>query len=1060
VTVNISTGEESRVVQAVHTSIKGRARYKVEGLYRSDHLKQQIEEDLAEQKWILSVSINTLTGSVLVLFDSHNGNHESTIASLLNAVVERTKGESIQRKADRVPSAPQEKGTVRGTPARTDLSPAHTPAGKDVPSLRTVRKEVAKAHEQQEEPWHCMAKKDVLQRWGTSASKGLSEEAARLLYIQYGPNILPESVPRSGWSMFFDQFKSLPVALLSVAAVISVATGGFADAVVIMGVVVINASIGYYTENQTEKIIHGLKNLVQPTSLVIRGGVVMTIDAKEVVPGDLIVLRPGSYVAADARLIETKYLSVDESALTGESMPVMKTTEELQVQDIPLADRTNMVYMGTLVTGGQGLAVAVATGGFTEVGKIQTLVGEARPPDTPLERQMDHLGVQLVYITCTVCGIVFITGLLRGYGFLEMLKSSIALAVAAVPEGLPTVATTTLALGIKRMRGMNVLIRHLDAVETLGSVETICLDKTGTITMNKMSVVQMHAGMRRLDVVEGRIMAEGKSVNPYTSEDVLRLLHLSVLCNESMVSGQEGDYIVEGSSTENALVNLALSTGVDVNSLRAQHPIMKVNHRSEERHFMSTVHRSNDRQRLMALKGSPSDVLLLCKWYLKDGRQLELDDNARAVFEENNERMAGEALRVLAVAYAVANGDTLHSDEIIQQGLIWVGLVGMADVVRSGVKNLIDKFHRAGIDTVMITGDQSPTAYAIGKELNLSKGEELEILDSTNLNQLEPEVMKALAKRVHVFARVSPANKLQIVQALQSAGRVIGMTGDGINDGPALKAADIGIALGHTGTDVAREVADVVLEDDNLETMVVAISQGRTVYNNLRKSVRYMLSKNTSEIIIMFTALAAGIGQPFNVMQLLWINMISDIFPGIALAQEPPEPDVLLRPPRSPVEQLINPSDYKRLLFEASTISAGTLAAYGYGVLRYGQGPQASTMAFTNFVTAGLLHAISHRSETHSIFDADRLEPNKYLTAALVGSLGVQSLTLVVPGLRTFLGMSPLNPIDLAVSIGTAVAPLLINEATKKIGASPPLVNGNSTVMVPELNGKQIAVVT
>ena len=1059
-TVTISKGEESRVVQAVHTSIKGRARYKVEGLYRSDHLKEQIEEDLAEHKWILSVSINTLTGSVLVLFDSHNGNHESTIASLLNAVVERTKGESIQRKADRVPSAPQEKGTVRVKPARTDLSPAHTPAGKDVPSLRTVRKEVAKAHEQQEEPWHCMAKKDVLQRWGTSASKGLSEEAARLLYIQYGPNILPESVPRSGWSMFFDQFKSLPVALLSVAAVISVATGGFADAVVIMGVVVINASIGYYTENQTEKIIHGLKNLVQPTSLVIRGGVVMTIDAKEVVPGDLIVLRPGSYVAADARLIETKYLSVDESALTGESMPVMKTTEELQAQDIPLADRTNMVYMGTLVTGGQGLAVAVATGGFTEVGKIQTLVGEARPPDTPLERQMDHLGVQLVYITCTVCGIVFITGLLRGYGFLEMLKSSIALAVAAVPEGLPTVATTTLALGIKRMRGMNVLIRHLDAVETLGSVETICLDKTGTITMNKMSVVQMHAGMRRLDVVEGRIMAEGKSVNPYTSEDVLRLLHLSVLCNESMVSGQEGDYIVEGSSTENALVNLALSTGVDVNSLRAQHPIVKVNHRSEERHFMSTVHRSNDQQRLMALKGSPSDVLLLCKWYLKDGRQLELDDNARAVFEENNERMASEALRVLAVAYAVANGDTLHSDEIIQQGLIWVGLVGMADVVRSGVKNLIDKFHRAGIDTVMITGDQSPTAYAIGKELNLSKGEELEILDSTNLNQLEPEVMKALAKRVHVFARVSPANKLQIVQALQSAGRVIGMTGDGINDGPALKAADIGIALGHTGTDVAREVADVVLEDDNLETMVVAISQGRTVYNNLRKSVRYMLSKNTSEIIIMFTALAAGIGQPFNVMQLLWINMISDIFPGIALAQEPPEPDVLLRPPRSPMEQLINPSDYKRLLFEASTISAGTLAAYGYGVLRYGQGPQASTMAFTNFVTAGLLHAISHRSETHSIFDADRLEPNKYLTAALVGSLGVQSLTLVVPGLRTFLGMSPLNPIDLAVSIGTAVAPLLINEATKKIGASPPLVNGNSTVMVPELNGKQIAVVT
>lgn len=1052
------------MVQAVHTLVKGRARYKVEGLYRSESLKQKIEQDLTQHKWIVSVSVNTLTGSVLVLFDARNGNHASAVASLLKSVVERSNGKSVQGKKVRFPSVPQEKETVVVRPVRTAVSPPHTPTGKDVQSVRTVRKEVANAEDQQEEPWHCMGKTDVLQRWGTSATDGLSEEAARLLYIQYGPNLLPESVPRSGWSMFFDQFKSLPVALLGVAAGISVATGGFADAVVIMGVVVINASIGYYTENQTEKIIHGLKSLVQPTSIVIRGGVITIIDAKEVVPGDLLVLKPGSYITADARLIEAKYLSIDESALTGESMPVMKTINALQAPDIPLADRTNMVYMGTLVTGGQGLAVAVATGRFTEVGKIQTMVGEARPPDTPLERQMDHLGVQLVYITCTVCGIVFIVGILRGYGFLQMLKTSIALAVAAVPEGLPTVTTTTLALGIKRMRGLNVLVRHLDAVETLGSVETICLDKTGTITMNKMSVVQLNSGMRRLDVVDGKILAEGKSINPYTNEDVLRLLHLSVLCNESMVSGQEGDYLVEGSSTENALVNLAISAGVEVNSLRAQHPTVKLNHRSEDRHFMSTVHRSNDRQRLMALKGSPSDVLQLCKWYVKDGRQLEMDDDVRAAFVADNERMAGEALRVLAVAYSVTDELTLHSDEIIQRGLIWVGLIGMADVVRSGVKDLISTFHRAGIDTVMITGDQSPTAYAIGKELNLSKGEELEILDSTNLSQLEPEVMKALAGRVHVFARVSPANKLQIVQALQSAGKVIGMTGDGINDGPALKAADIGIALGHTGTDVAREVADVVLEDDNLETMVVAISQGRTVYNNLRKSVRYMLSKNTAEILIMFTSLAAGMGQPFNVMQLLWINMISDIFPGIALAQEPPEPDVLLRPPRSPEEQLINSSDYKRLLFEASTISAGTLAAYGYGVLRYGQGPQASSMAFTNFVTAGLLHAICHRSETHSIFDADRLEPNNYLTVALVGSLGVQSLTLFVPGLRSFLGMGPLNPFDLVVSIGTAVAPLLINEATKKITAPPLVLTGSSTVRVPVpvsvVNGNRVFAVT
>jgi Ca2+-transporting ATPase len=905
-----------------------------------------------------------------------------------------------------------------------------------------------------------MSRKDVLYHWGSSASAGLSEAAAQQRFTQYGPNLLPESVPRSGWSIFFDQFKTLPVALLGVAAGISVATGGLADAVVILGVVIINASIGYTTERQTEKTIQGLKNLVQPSAAVIRSSAMQNIKAKDVVPGDLLVLRPGSYIAADARLIEAKYLSVDESALTGESMPVVKTTQKLQAPDLTLADRTNMVYMGTLVTGGQGLAVVVATGRFTEVGNIQTLVGEARPPETPLERQMDRLGVQLVYATLIVSGIVFVVGILRGYGFLQMLKTSIALAVAAVPEGLPTVTTTTLALGIRRMRQLNVLIRHLDAVETLGSVETICLDKTGTITMNRMSVVQVHAGMRRFEVTEDRLTSNGKTVNPYTNVDLLRLLHLSVLCNESMVSAQEGNYIVDGSSTENALIYLALGAGVDVNSLRSLHPLVKVNHRSEDRHFMSTLHWSNDKQQLLALKGSPTEVLSLCKWYIRDGRQHVLDDDTRGILDAENERMAGEALRVLAVAYVISDGNTMHTEDMMQQGLVWAGLVGMADVVRNGVKNLIGTFHRAGIDTVMITGDQSPTAYAIGKELNLSKGDELKILDSTNLSQLEPEVMKALAGRVHVFARVSPAHKLQIVQALQSAGKVIGMTGDGINDGPALKAADIGIAMGHTGTDVAREVADVVLEDDNLETMIVAISQGRTIYNNLRKSVRYMLSKNTAEIMIIFTALAAGMGQPFNVMQLLWINLISDIFPGLALAQEPPEPDVLLRPPRDPEEPLIKTADFKRLLFEASTISAGTLAAYGYGALRYGPGPQAGTMAFTNFVTAGLLHAISHRSESHSIFDAERLAPNKYLTIALTGSLGVQSLTLVVPGLRSFLGMSPLNPFDLAISIGTAVAPLLINEATKKIAAPPPMLNGSTTAPVQELNDKQMVIVT
>jgi len=905
-----------------------------------------------------------------------------------------------------------------------------------------------------------MTRQEVLNQWDASGSTGLSLESALQRAAQYGPNLLPESVPRSGWSIFFDQFKSLPVGLLGVAAGISVFTGGLADAAVILGVVMINASIGYTTERQTEKTIHGLKSLVQPTSTIIRDGALQVMDAKEVVPGDLLVLRPGNYIAADARLLESNYLSIDESTLTGESMPVTKTLRQLQNPDVPLGDRTNMIYMGTLVTGGQGLAVVVATGRFTEMGKIQTLVGEARPPETPMERQMDKMGIQLVIISGAVCGIVFIIGLLRGYGFLQMLKTSIALAVAAVPEGLPTIATTTLALGIRRMRELNVLIRHLDAVEALGAVQTICLDKTGTITLNRMSVVKVHAGMRSYAVSEGRISADGKTVNPYVSDELLRLIHLSVLCNESAVIRQEGEYSVQGSSTENALVHMALAAGVDVNALRSQYPLAKINHRSEDRHFMSTIHRAGAGQRLFALKGSPSDVLALCRWYLKDGERHLLDDQARELLDEENERMAGDALRVLAVCYAVVEESGLQNGDDMGEGLTWVGLVGMADIVRPGVKDLIGKFHHAGIDTVMITGDQGPTAYAIGKQLNLSKDEELEILDSTSLSQLEPEVMAALAGRVHVFARVSPANKLQIVQALQSAGKVVAMTGDGINDGPALKAADIGIAMGHTGTDVAREVADVVLEDDNLETMVIAISQGRTVYNNIRKSVRFLLATNMSEIIVMFTAMAGGMGQPLNVMQLLWINLISDIFPGLALALEPPEPDVLSRPPRDPNDPIIKPQDFKRILFEASAISAGSLAAYGYGLARYGQGAQAGSMAFMSLCTGQLLHAISCRSETHSIFDSDRLASNKNLTVALAGSLGIQTATMFVPSLRQFLGLSPLGPLDAVIAVGSAVVPLIINEATKKPAVRLPAGEGNPAGRVRQPEGSPLTAVS
>ncbi|HYY15859.1 MAG TPA: HAD-IC family P-type ATPase, partial [Gammaproteobacteria bacterium] len=411
--------------------------------------------------------------------------------------------------------------------------------------------------------------------------------------------------------------------------------------------------------------------------------------------------------------------------------------------------------------------------------------------------------------------------------------------------------------------------------------------------------------------------------------------------------------------------------------------------------------------------------------------QMPLTEEDKQRIESENERMAGNALRVLGAAYACVADDDTKVD--VQDDLIWLGLLGMADPIRTGVQDVISTFHQAGIDTVMITGDQSPTAYAIAKELNLSRNGPLEILDSTQLAPIDPEVLQALATRVHVFARVSPAHKLQIVQALQHASEVVAMTGDGINDGPALKAADIGIAMGHSGTDVAREVADVILEDDNLETMIIAVGEGRRIYDNIRKSIHFLLSTNLSEILVMFSVTAAGLGQPLNTMQLLWINLISDIAPALALALEPPEPDVLRRPPRRPDEPIIRSSDLKKIALESTVLSAGALGAYGYGMMRYGMGPQPSTITFMSLTAGQLLHAISCRSVTHSVFGAESLPPNRYLDLALLGSLAVQVLALVVPGLRGLLGIAPIDLLDSLVIGSSALFPLVVNEAAKSL---------------------------
>jgi Ca2+-transporting ATPase len=849
------------MVEAVHTAVAGRTRYRVPGLYRSESLKRLLELRLSRVKAISRVSANCLTGTVLVCYNT--GNTTESIADLIAGIVAEHQNNSSAGPSGK--DLPQQTGVLGSLP---DL----------IPDTGLLKGLFAAAVDQPREPWHLWEEDKVADRWRTSSENGLTNRQVAENREAYGLNLLPESEPRSGWEIFAGQFKSLPVALLAAAAGLSVVTGGLVDAVLIMGVVVLNAAIGYKTESESEKIIRSLQTLVRPVAQVVRQGEVQEVLAEDVVPGDLVVLRPGSYVPADARLLAANHLSVDESALTGESLPVLKSTQVLQKENIPIADRLNMVFMGTLVTGGEGLAVVVATASFTEIGLIQTLVGEAATPETPLERQLSAVGDQLVLVCLGVSGLVFVIGLARGLGFLTMLRNAICLAAAAVPEGLPAAATTTLALGISDMRRHHVLIRRLNAVETLGAVQTVCLDKTGTITRNQMSVVQVYAGMKGVKVKDSRIL-HGEGASPSLKyKDLRRLLEVSVLCNETEIYRQNGSYTLRGTPTEKALVELALGAEVNVEDLRSHYPLLKTYHRAEGRQYMGTVHEHPKKGRFLALKGAPTEVLGLCNWQYRSGRRLALSEDDRLAIEAENERMAGEeAQRVLGMAYAEGEG---VGDPEESNGLTWLGMVGMMDPIREGVREALAAIQGAGIDTVMITGDQGPTAYAIGKELRLSQDMPLEILDASHLTQMEPRTLQALASRVHVFSRVSPSNKLEIVQALQQTGRVIAMTGDGINDGPALKAADVGIAMGSTGTDIAREVADVVLEEDNLDTLIVAIRDGRTTYNNIRKSVHFFLATNLSEIMITFVALAVGLGSPLTAAQLLWINLISDIFPG------------------------------------------------------------------------------------------------------------------------------------------------------------------------------------
>lgn len=1046
-----------------HDRVPGRTRLRSQGIFFHPQLLESLNKNLRTQGSIQTVSINHSTGSILVKHQAHVSG-EAIRLQLAHFLAELLSIEDEQIAALQELAANPEQATeiAEATPADAEAKPSLLDLGKNLLAARRAQKDIAdqqpnadavtNAGAPEVTNWHAKSSKVTLQELDSQAT-GLSlTEVARRLQMG-GKNQLPEANSRSDIAIFVDQFMNAPVAMLGVSAVVSVMLRARTDAMVIGGVVVVNALIGFFTERKAERTISSLSKVQASEATVIRDGKPMKVSATDVVVGDVVDFKPGAQIAADARLISGYRLSSDESALTGESLPVKKNSDHLCDEKEMLADRNNMVYMGTTVVGGSGQGVVVATGLQTELGQIQQLADTSEAPETPVQKQLNDAGTRLAILSSAVCGLVFVTGIIRGNPPLEMLKSSISLAVAAVPEGLPAIANSLLAKGIRDMRDHNVYARRLDAIENLGAVDVICMDKTGTLTENKMTVVEVVANGEIVDVrgaetanpvpqTQGELEDGAQSIaNPAIEKLNIdpHFLKVLALCNEA--KWDEEKQVYEGSATEGALLQLVEKAGQSTKALRETYPLLATKHRSTTHPYMVTLHQDNSTadHYFVAVKGRPQDVIARCKWEWrsseKDGVncsvKVELTEERREEIRAMNHSLMDKAYRVLGVAFQ----EQTTRDVNKTRDLIWLGLTGMADPIRPEVKGLIQEFHQAGIKTVMITGDQAGTARAVGEELGLSQGEPIRVVKADILDDLEAEGVGELIDKAHVFARVSPSMKLQIVQALQGRGYTVAMTGDGINDGPALKVSDVGVAMGASGTEVAHSMSDIVLHDDQLGHLVHGLEEGRTVYKNIQKSIEYLLSTNFSEIQVMLAAIVAGLPVPLSATQLLWINLITDVFPSLALGLEPPEKDVMMRPPIDKDAGMLNNANLKRIVGESFLITSGAFANYFYAQRKYGTSAHANTQIFTALTLAQLLHSYTIKSRDKSLLSAE--VPNNNLLNVGTGlSIGLQAATVLVPGLRRFLGNTPMSLTDGLVAVVGAGLPLIFNEGRKLLIAT------------------------
>lgn len=857
---------------------------------------------------------------------------------------------------------------------------------------------------------------DTLKDINSDPLNGLTSEEVEKRQKEFGANKLASQKKQTLFQLFISQINDVLIYILIAAAIVSALVGETSDAIIIAVIIILNAVIGIIQESKAEHSLEALKNLSAPKTIVKRDSELKEVSSEDIVPGDIIIIDAGRYIPCDLRLIETANLKIEESALTGESVPVDKDANLiLEDKNIPLGDQKNMAFMSTLVSHGRGIGVAVATGMTTEIGKVASLLKESKKELTPLQKKLEHLGKLLGVVALGICSIIFFIGILQKRDLFEMFLTAISLAVAAVPEGLPAIVTIVLALGVQRMIKENAIIRKLPAVETLGSVNIVCSDKTGTLTQNKMTVTKYFTDNFLDDIDKMDIQ---NSTHKLLIENLM-------LCNDATFSENSRT----GDPTEIALLDAGVKFNFFKDELEKIHPRINEAPFDSDRKLMTTVNKYNNEFYVMT-KGAVDNLIKICNTAYINGKVVPITEEIKASFLNAASAMSKDALRVLASAYKKVENAHIEIDAL-EKDLTLIGLVGMIDPPRLEVKSSIALCKKAGISTVMITGDHKATAFAIAKSLDITQDEN-ETISGVELDALSEEELNNKIDNLKVFARVSPEHKVKIVKAFKSKGNIVSMTGDGVNDAPSLKIADIGVAMGITGTDVAKGASDMILTDDNFSTIVAAIEEGRNIYNNIKKSILFLLSCNLGELLSIFFAILLGWSSPLRSIHILWINLVTDSLPALSLGIDPKDKTVMNEKPRDPNENILTGSVYF-LILNSLLIGSLTLIAFQIGIHMYSDSlMHAQTMAFMVMSISQLIHSLNLRSMNKSIFKVG-LFTNKALILSISVGILLQSIILFTPVLRDIFKVYLLNSYDWMWIIILSLMPLLFNEAAKLI---------------------------